>query len=450
MITPPDCQDFKILAIDDDPLFLRSLQRILTATPYAATTMTDPNQGLRAIETGRFDLVLLDLQMPGRDGLSVLEELLLADPEVMVVMLTGHGSVQQAVKAIKLGAADFLEKPCTPAALCQVLANYHAIARQRRSLATGEAQTFDYPDLVGDSPSIQQLKTLILRVAVSDAPVLLLGESGTGKELAARAVHHHSPRSDGPFCAIDCAAINENVLESELFGYEKGAFTGADRPSQGLIRSADKGTLFLDEIGELPMKMQAKLLRTLQERVVRPVGSTKTQAVDIRIIAATNRDLEQEIAKGLFRADLYFRISAIPILLPPLRKRASDIAMLANHILTRLDPDRPKQVGAEALSLLQSYAWPGNVRELENVLRRALALSEQEILLPVDLPATLVVGSAHQDEVSPENDSLLAYEQTALQNALQKTKNNKRQAAALLGISEATLYRKLKQFNLSK
>jgi DNA-binding NtrC family response regulator len=450
MTTPSECQDFKILAIDDDPLFLRSLKRILAATPYAATTMTDPAQGLRAVGTERFDLVLLDLQMPGRDGLSVLEELLLVDPEVIVVMLTGHGSVQQAVKAIKLGAADFLEKPCSPAALCQVLANYHAIARQRRSLVAGDVQPFDYPGLVGDSPSIQQLKTLILRVAVSEAPVLLLGESGTGKELAARAVHHHSPRRHGPFCAIDCAAINENVLESELFGYEKGAFTGADRSSLGLIRAADKGTLFLDEIGELPMRMQAKLLRTLQERVVRPVGSTKTQSVDIRIIAATNRDLEQEIAEGAFRADLYFRISAIPIQLPPLRKRASDIALLAEHILTRLNPDRPKQIGPEALLLLQSYAWPGNVRELENVLRRALALSEQEMLMPVDLPATLVVDCGHHIDISPENDSLLAYEQTALHNALQKTQNNKRQAAALLGISEATLYRKLKLFNLSK
>jgi len=443
-------QDFSILAIDDDPLFLRSLKRILASTPYKPTTMTDPEQGLRALEQQHFDLVLLDLQMPGRDGLSVLEELTRSYPEVIVVMLTGHGSVQQAVKAIKLGAADFLEKPCAPAALCQVLANYHAVARQRRSQAAGEAHSFAYPDLVGDSPAIQQLKAMILRVAASEAPVLLLGESGTGKELAARAIHHHSPRNTGPFCAVDCAAINESVLESELFGYEKGAFTGADRPTQGLIRSADKGTLFLDEIGELPMKMQAKLLRTLQERVVRPVGSTKTQAVDIRIIAATNRDLEQEIAKGLFRSDLYFRISAIPIVLPPLRERTSDIALLADHILSRLDPERSKRVGKEALSLLQAYAWPGNVRELENVLRRALALSEQEILLPVDLPATLVVNCAYKIEASPENDSLLAYEQTALENALRKTNNNKRQAAALLGISEATLYRKLKQFNLSK
>lgn len=449
MITSPDSQDFKILAIDDDPMFLRSLERILIHTPYTASTMTNPVQALRAMETERFDLVLLDLQMPGRDGLSVLEEFLLADPEVLVVMLTGHGSVQQAVKAIKLGASDFLEKPCSPAALCQVLANYHAIVRQRRTQAAGATHTFSYPALVGESPPIQEIKAMILRVAASEAPVLLLGESGTGKELAARAVHHHSPRHDCPFCAIDCAAINESVLESELFGYEKGAFTGADQSTQGLIRSADKGTLFLDEIGELPLKMQAKLLRTLQERVVRPVGSTKTYPVDIRIIAATNRNLEQEIAKGRFRSDLYFRISAIPIMLPPLRERTSDISLLVDGLLTRLDPERPKRVSAAALRLLESYTWPGNVRELENVLRRALALSEQETLLPVDLPATLVFNGGTQVEVSPENDSLLAYEQIALQNALQKTKHNKRQAAAMLGISEATLYRKLKLFNLS-
>jgi transcriptional regulator with PAS, ATPase and Fis domain len=239
------------------------------------------------------------------------------------------------------------------------------------------------------------------------------------------------------------------VLESELFGYEKGAFTGADRPTQGLIRAADGGTLFFDEIGELPLKMQAKLLRTLQEREVRPVGSTKSQPVDIRVIAATNRDLEQEVAKGHFRADLFFRISAIPIIQPPLRERSEDIPLLVTHLLENLSTDRPKEMGADALRLLQAYHWPGNVRELQNVLRRALALAEEEVILPADLPATLVVDCACEKDCSPENDSLEAYEQTAVENALRKTGNNKRQAANLLGISEATLYRKLKQFGLS-
>lgn len=446
MSTP---QAFKILAIDDDPMFLRSLKRIMLNTPYALTTKNDPEQGLAAMAVGRYNLILLDLQMPGRDGLSVLEELMQLYPDLIVIMLTGHGGVREAVKAVKLGAADFLEKPCPPNVLCNILAHYHAVWMQRRPLATSEQQPFDYPDFVGKSRAIEEMKTMIARVAVSEAPVLVLGESGTGKELAARAIHHHSLRKNGPFCVIDCAAINESVLESELFGYEKGAFTGADRPTQGLIRSADKGTLFFDEIGELPLKMQAKLLRTLQEREVRPVGSTRSQPVDIRVIAATNRDLEHEVAKGLFRADLYFRISAIPIIQPPLRQRIGDIPLLVDHILRLLSPDRPKEMGGDALRILQAYQWPGNVRELQNVLRRALALSEQEVILPVDLPATLVVGHTCELDINPENDSMAAYEQTAVENALHKTGNNKRQAANLLGISEATLYRKLKQFGLS-
>ena len=440
---------FRILAIDDDPMFLRSLKRIMLNTPYSLTTKNEPEQGLAAMVSSRYDLVLLDLKMPGRDGLSVLEELIQLYPDLIVIMLTGHGGVQEAVKAVKLGAADFLEKPCPPNELCRVLAHYHAVWEQRDIQAVSDPQQFDYPELVGQSPPIEELKNLITRVAVSEAPILILGESGTGKELAARAIHHHSLRKNGPFVVIDCAAINESVLESELFGYEKGAFTGADRPTQGLIRAADKGTLFFDEIGELPLRMQAKLLRTLQEREVRPVGSTKSQPVDIRVIAATNRDLEQEVAKGHFRADLYFRISAIPIIQPPLRKRTGDIAPLVSHILRLLLPDRPKEIGADALRILQAYQWPGNVRELQNVLRRALALSEQEVILPEDLPATLVVGSKCEPECNPDNDSLVAYEQTAVENALRKTSNNKRQAASLLGISEATLYRKLKQFGLS-
>nr|WP_320012502.1 sigma-54 dependent transcriptional regulator [uncultured Desulfobulbus sp.] len=440
---------FTLLAIDDDPMFLRSLKRILINTPYAITTKTDPQQGIAAMAAKPFDLVLLDLKMPERDGLSVLKELIEHYPDLIVIMLTGHGGVQEAVQAVKLGAADFLEKPCPPNILCKVLAHYYAVWEQRKLTETTTQQAFDFPDLVGESPAIKEMKSLIPRVAVSDAPVLVLGESGTGKELAARAIHHHSLRKNGPFVVIDCAAINESVLESELFGYEKGAFTGADLPTQGLIRAANEGTLFFDEIGELPLKMQAKLLRTLQEREVRPVGSTKSQPVDIRVIAATNRDLEQEVAKGHFRADLFFRISAIPIIQPPLRERSGDIPLLVAHLLHNLSSDRPKEMGGDALRLLQAYHWPGNVRELQNVLRRALALAEEEVILPADLPATLVVGCGCEKECSPENDSLEAYEQSAVENALRKTGNNKRQAANLLGISEATLYRKLKQFGLS-
>lgn len=442
--------DFKILAIDDDPAFLRSLKRVLIAEPYQVITTTNPEQALLLMEEERIDLVLLDLKMPQRDGLSVLKDMVNLYPDVTIIMLTGSGGVQEAVMALKLGAADFLEKPCPPPVLCKVLANYYTVYQQRCSLQMiNRSRSFDYPDFVGESPEMQRLKALIARIATSEAPVLILGESGTGKELIAKAVHHHSTRNNGPFCAIDCAAINESVLESELFGYEKGAFTGADRSTQGLIRSADKGTLFLDEIGELPLKMQAKLLRTLQEHEVRPVGSTKSQPVDIRIIAATNRDLEHEITNGHFRSDLFFRISAIPLLLPPLRERVSDIPLLVHHILKCQSKETTRNISREALQLLQAYAWPGNVRELENVLRRALAIAEEMTIRPDDLPATIVIKKNVDNNSSPVNDSLLAYEQSAMENALRKTKNNKRQAASLLGISEATLYRKLKLFGLA-
>jgi DNA-binding NtrC family response regulator len=441
---------FQILIIDDEQALLRSIKKILHSTPYRVITTTDTEQALLIMEEENIDLVLLDYKMPRRNGLSLLEDMVNLYPDVTVIMLSGHGGVQESVQALKLGAADFLEKPCHPSLLCEVLATYYSIYQQRHAPANNEASAFNFPDLVGESALIQRLKALIVRIAASEAPVLILGESGTGKELVAKALHHHSSRDKGPFCAVDCAAINENVLESELFGYEKGAFTGADRATLGLIRSADKGTLFLDEIGEISHKMQAKLLRTLQERLVRPVGSVQNFSVDIRIIAATNRDIEQEIKEGFFRSDLYFRIAAISLKLPPLRERLIDIPLLINHILKKQAHGRVKNIDSEALQLLTSYAWPGNVRELENVLRRALAIAEQETIMPADLPATIAMEqNAYSHILSLPNDSLLAYEHSAMKNALRKTKNNKRKAANLLGISEATLYRKLKQFNIS-
>jgi DNA-binding NtrC family response regulator len=443
-------QDFTILAIDDDPALLRSLKRVLSPEPYRLITTTDPQQALLLLEKETIGLVLLDLKIPGCDGMSILRDITKLYPDVTVIMLTGYGGVQQAVEAIKMGAADFLEKPCPPDLLCQRLATYHAIWRQQQQHRNTGKQSFDYPKLIGESPVMEELKSLIVRVATSDATILIQGESGTGKELVARAVHHHSIRQQGPFIPVDCAAISENILESELFGHEKGAFTGADKPAQGLIRSADGGTLFLDEIGELPATMQAKLLRTLQEHEVRPVGSAKSSPVNIRVLAATNRNLEQETARGQFRSDLFYRLSAISLELPPLRKRSNDISLLARYFIDRYSDDRSLSISDEALYLLHHYPWPGNVRELENVIRRAVTLTEQEIIGIADLPATIVTTPETAENFSVENDSLIAYERLALENALNKTGNNKRQAAAILGIGEATLYRKLKQFGLSR
>jgi len=441
--------NFTILAVDDDPDLLRSLKRILSPEPYRLITTTDSEQVLLLLEKETVSLVLLDLKMPGRGGMDLLRDITALYLDMTVIMLTGHGGVQEAVEATKLGAADFLEKPCPPDILCQRLATYYAIWQQKRDSSIQGERCFSYPGLIGESSVMRDLKALIVRVAVSDATVLIQGESGTGKELVARAVHHHSVRSRKPFIAVDCAAISENMLESELFGHEKGAFTGADTITFGLIRAAEGGTLFLDEIGELPLTMQAKLLRTLQEFEVRPVGSTKTYPVDIRIIAATNRDLGHEVVERNFRSDLYYRLSAISLELPRLQQRLQDIALLVRHFIAGLCPENPVEITREALRLLESYSWPGNVRELENVIRRAIALKEDTSIGVADLPATIVVVNSNTESIKPIDDSLAAYELLALKNALEKSDNNRREAASLLGIGEATLYRKLKQFGLS-
>lgn len=442
-------RSFSILAVDDDAKLLRSLRLILTPEPYTVFTTTDPENVLGLLEEKDINLVLLDLKMPGRDGLSVLHDIVRLFPDITVIMLTGHGGVREVVRAIKIGAADFLEKPCPPDLLCQRLATYHAIWLQQQQKG-GDTPAFHFPKLIGECPLMQQLKAMIIKVAASEATILIQGESGTGKELVARAVHQHSVRHAGPFIPVDCAAISENVLESELFGHEKGAFTGADSSTKGLIRSAEGGTLFLDEIGELPLNMQAKLLRTLQEHEVRPVGSPKAYSVDIRVLAATNRNLEQETAQGRFRNDLFYRLSAISLDLPPLRKRGDDIELLALHFANRFNEGTPVPISSEALQLLLNYHWPGNIRELENVTRRAVALSENALIDTDDLPATIAISSDDGLPTGPDKDSLVSYEKMALQNALKKTGYNKRKAAALLGIGEATLYRKLKQYSLSK
>jgi DNA-binding NtrC family response regulator len=441
--------DFTILAIDDDPALLRSLKRVLFSEPYRLITTTDPQQAFLLLEQEKIGLVLLDLKIPGYDGMTILRDITSLYPDVTIIMLTGHGGVREAVEAIKIGAADFLEKPCPPEVLCQRLAIYHIIWQEQQERREKGKKIFSYPGFIGESSVIEELKSLIVRVAASDATVLIQGESGTGKELVARAVHYHSVRKSGPFIPVDCAAISENILESEFFGHERGAFTGADTATKGLIRSAEGGTLFLDEIGELTTPMQAKLLRTLQEREVRPVGSAKNYPVNIRVLAATNRSLAQETAQGCFRSDLFYRLSAISLDLPPLRERGDDISLQARYFIARFSEGRSLGISREALKLLHQYSWPGNVRELENVIRRAVALTEQEVIGVADLPATIVMNRAVVDDFKTDNDSLNAYERVAVEKALKKTGNNKRQAAALLGISEATLYRKLKQFGLS-
>ena len=369
--------------------------------------------------------------------------------------MTGQGGVKDAVEAIKLGAVDFLEKPFSPEAMQARIGQLHRIwklNRENRQLKERLEQRFDYPALVGDSNAMLKLKEMIVQVAPTENTILIQGETGTGKELVARAIHHHSRRRQGPFVPVDCGAISQTVMESELFGHVKGAFTGAHTSTLGLIRSANGGTLFLDEVGDLSPTIQVKLLRTVQEREVRPVGDSKTYPVNVRILAATHRDLPKEVAEGRFREDLFFRLNVLTLNVPPLRDRLEDIAQIAGHFLDRfastVSPVR--EIARETLNVLERYRWPGNVRELENTIRRAVALGRRDAIYPEDLPEPIYPLQTNPDltGVGPAGDSLAAYEIAAIRNALSKCGNNRARAARILGIGEATLYRKIKKYKI--
>ena len=446
---------FTLLLVDDDPQAVAGLKRLFHRDAYRLLAAGSGPEALALLQDAHADAALIDYQMPGMDGLALLRRLLGAYPDMQVVMLTGQGSIETAVAAMKGGAVDFLEKPFQPEALRARMAQLVHIWRLRsenRSLKGREKSLAGFQDLIGEAPAMRAVKQTIARAALSDATVLIYGETGTGKELVARAIHHHSPRSTQPFVPVDCGAISEHLVESELFGHVKGAFTGAHRSVAGMLRAAHGGTLFLDEIGELPLGAQAKLLRTLQEKAVRPVGSHRSVAVDIRVVGATHRDLQQEVQAGRFREDLFYRLNVIPITLPPLRERVDDIPLLAAHFAAKFNTGftPPKAIDGDALTCLAGYAWPGNVRELENSLRRALALGQAATITREDLPEAITGGgtvSSPLPEPLPD-DSLSAYEQAAIRNALRKSRGNRKAAAGLLGIGEATLYRKLKTYRI--
>ena len=436
-------EQVSILAVDDDRSLLASLRRILKLEPVRLLTTNNPEETLPLLQNNNIDLLLLDLRMPHLDGIEVLTRVKQRFPTLPVIMLTGNGSIEDAVKAVKLGADDFLLKPCPPATLVQRIREFSPCSEDSASSERTEKE-FSYPELLGESAVMQKLKRLIVRIAESDASVLLHGETGTGKELVARAIHRHSRRRNEQFVPVDCATISEKILESELFGHCRGAFTGADSDRQGLFVEASGGTLFLDEIGEFQLDLQAKLLRVLQERQVRPVGGNKSLAVDIRLLAATNKDLFNESSQGRFRSDLYYRLAAIEIEIPPLRQHPEDIPMLAEHFVRKHFQADHYSFTPETLQKLQEYNWPGNIRELENVVIRALSLSQNRQITPDDIPAKISNISAGQ--TSP----IAAMEKIALEEVLMQTNGNRREAARKLGISEATLYRKLKKAGLSK
>ena len=444
------------LVVDDEPIARENLAHVLSRQGLEVATAPDGRAALAELEKREFDLVLTDLMMEGVDGFAVLRRAKELSPDTEVLVITGHPTVDTAVEAMRLGAYHYLAKPIELAE-ARVLVD-KAMEKRRLSLEVRElreqvaAQSGPLP-LLGASPAMEELKRTIARVAAADSTVLILGETGTGKELVARTLHALGRRASKRFLAINCGAFNEELLENELFGHEAGAFSGATKQKKGLFEAADAGTLFLDEVGEMSLAMQVKLLRAIQERTIRRVGGIADIAVDVRIMAATNKDLKDEVAAGNFRQDLYYRLNVITLYVPPLAERRGDIPLLARHFLDKSARalDRPRlALSPEALAILEKYPYPGNVRELENILERAAVMADGPTVDPGHLPPDLACSLAVQ-RVAPASDEPVTLEENERRHiawVLDHCAGNKTQTARTLGIDRASLWRKLKRFGL--
>ena len=451
-----------VLVVDDEPRQVDILKTILSREGYEVETCSTAEQALLLLRASPPQVLLTDMKMPGMDGIALLDEALREAPACSAVVMTAHGSVDTAVAAMKKGAFDYLTKPLDRDRLLLVVERAMETVRLRGENRRLKAQLHDrfrLENIVGSHGSMQDVFRLVEKVAASSATVLIYGESGTGKELIARALHFNSPRASRPFLALNCAAVPEPLLESELFGHEKGSFTGALARKPGLFEQAHGGTLLLDEVAELPVSMQAKILRVLQEKEVRRVGGNASLSVDVRIVAATNRDLVRHMKEGKFREDLFYRLNVFPIFLPPLRSRTTDIPGLVEHFLEQFAAEAKKpapRLTSETLSLLMRYSWPGNVRQLESTLERACLLAEGERITPDLLPAEVRENLASPGEgtlsleIPDEGISLEAVERELLEKALRKAGGNLSRAARLLGISYRTLQYRLDKFHISR
>jgi len=459
-----------LLLVEDKSELRAMLKKALQRAGYSVEEAADGSSAIQQVRTRRFLLVVTDLKMPGASGIDVLRETKSADATIPVIILTAFGSVEEAVTAMKEGAFDFLQKPVDLEhlkLLVQRAARQQELLRENLLLREEFAARYDFPRIVGEHASIREVSQQVQRVAGTDSTVLLLGESGTGKELFARAVHHLSPRSDQPFVALNCAAIPEGLVENELFGHERGAFTGAGGRKVGKMDLAHRGTIFLDEIGELPLAIQAKLLRVLEERRFDRVGGTQSIEVDVRIIAATNRNLQQHVAQKLFREDLYFRISAVPLTIPPLRERGDDVLLLAGHFLEKYSREFNKpglELSEDAQDRMLHYRWPGNVRELQNTLERAVILADGTAIRSdaLQLPNAKPDDGAVPDGMLPENfnwsgsleevtgRATAHVERALLETTLRECKWNKTRAAEQLGVTPKTLLAKLRTAGLEE
>ena len=443
----------RILVVDDDSSHRTMLAAVLGEEGYKVTVAGGGEEALGILGEEAFDLVLLDLRMDGKGGMEVLGEVSARLPGLAVVMMTAYASVETAVEALKKGARDYLTKPLDTDELKLTVARvleHSRLKTENRQLRARLKEEYRFGRLIGTDGAMAEVVETLRRVASTEATLLVLGESGTGKELAANAVHENSPRNGAPFVAVNCAAIPETLLESELFGYEKGAFTGAVGRKEGKIASAHGGTLFLDEVAEMPPPLQAKMLRFLQEREIQPLGSNTTRVVDVRIIAATNRDLEEEVRQGRFREDLYYRLNVVPVKIPPLRERREDIPLLARTFFEayREKHRQPvKGISPEAVALLREQPWPGNVRELENSIERAVVLCRGDLLGPEDLFPGQPPSGGEGRLADPYRSGLTLKEAEAelMKLALERAGGNKTQAARDLGVSRQTLISRLKE-----
>lgn len=471
----------RILVVDDEPSIREFLEIMLQRENYAVKTVDSASAALEALRASTFDVVVTDISMPGMSGIELMGRLKQLHSEAAVIVMTAHGSTESAVEAMKLGATDYLTKPFQLDEMkiaIQSAIRSVALERENRQLRSELGKSFSVGNIVGSSPAMQVVFDLVQRVSSTKTNIMILGESGTGKELVAHAIHRNGSHAASPFVVINCAAVPESLFESELFGHKRGAFTGAVQDKLGIFQQADGGTLFLDEVGDIPLSVQVKLLRAIQQKSFRPVGATEDVTVDTRIICATNKNLEEMVAKGEFREDLFYRLNVIQIRMPALRERKEDIPVLAEHFLRKFSVSMGKPIkgiSKEALAMLNGYSFPGNVRELENVMERAVALENQSIILPESLPQKLLFGSVHSPRTAPAPAPAAAspapagaptppaptggsfdlekgvedFERAHIQKALTETKGVKKKAAALLGISFRSLRYRIEKYGIA-
>jgi DNA-binding NtrC family response regulator len=446
----------KILVVDDEQSMCDFMEIMLKKESYAVDTTVSAHEALQLAASAGYDLIIVDLMMPEMSGLDFLRRVKKARPEQELLVMTAFASIDTAIEAMKEGALDYISKPFKVDEIKLVIEKSvkgKKLKEENRNLKEQLYKDFSFDHFIGQSEGVTKLKQMARRVSQTDSTVLIRGESGAGKDLIAKAIHFASDRTSGPFVTINCAALPESLLESELFGYKKGAFTGAIKDKEGLFKVADGGTFFLDEIGNTSHTIQMKLLRVLEDKTITPVGDTRPIEVDVRLMAATNADLEEDVKAGRFRSDLFYRLNVIPIIIPPLRDRAEDIPLLANHFISKYcqrNDSELKILTPEALEALQKYFWPGNVRELENCIERAVLLSRNDKIDVDDFPTKIREGRKIKvvSEEAPETPTLESIEKAYIYYIMDQTKGKKSKAAKLLGIDNSTLYRKLQRYEI--